>query len=396
VKKAFEKIRLRKEANRYAKTLESAFEKTGLKEKKFSGHSENILHSAVHNIILTIDNDRIIRTFNVGAKRILGYDNGYFSSFLNLYELFHKKDHDELNVAFAKAFIHGEYSFELNWKTKSGDFIPVSSEIYVLKDENSEPIGFLIIGFDISNRKKIQSQISHTDKLATIGKIASGVAHEINNPIASITACAQSLLKEIKKADAEIFDEPIFSRYLGIIIEQAFRCKQIIDNLLDYSRNHEVVRGDVDPQALILDAIELTIHQVKKESQNIDFNQNPDVGLINGDPNKLKQLFVNILSNAFDAISYKKEEGRIKICAKTKKDKVFISIKDNGVGIDKKNIKNVFDPFFTTKTPGAGTGLGLSICKEIVDMHGGEIKIRSYPDKSTTVIVILPKGKVDF
>ncbi len=349
-----------------------------------------ILHTAVHNIIMIVDNDLFIHTVNEGAKRILGYKKEFDFKDKHLSDFFYKRDYNTLKDKISNSNRPGERTFEIKWKARSGETVPISLDIYELNEDNGEKVGFLIIGFDTSKQKKLQQQMSHAEKLATIGKIAAGVAHEINNPIASITACAQSLLQLVNKDNECAQSEPIFSRYLNIITEQAFRCKNIIDNLLDYSRQYDMTVKQVDLYELIREALELTIHQVKKESQNVKIEQCNEIGYYNGDPNKLKQLFVNILSNAFDAIEIKKEKGKIIIKLDKKRDKIIVQVRDNGIGLAAKYKKSVFDPFFTTKDTGLGTGLGLSISKEIVDLHSGEITFKSKKDEYTIVTVFLP------
>ncbi len=386
IRKAFEKIK----TINYFRNLQNIF--TEKLRPTINGKFDIpkiMLQSAIHNIILIADEEKIIRTVNEGVKRILGYDESYFSSPINLCDLFYKKDCVHVQNVIENAIKYGEFSFEANWKAASGEPVPLSAEIYSMKEENDKNSGFLVIGFDISHQKRLQSQIMHAEKLATMGKIAAGVAHEINNPIASITACAQSLLK-ITENEPDMQDEPLFSRYLKIIIDQSFRCKNIIDNLLDYSRYHEVEIKETDLQELMAEAIELTIHQVNKESQNVHLHRYPRPIIFKGDPNKIKQLFVNILSNAFDAIADKKDAGKISIKFSPIKDKIAIQIRDNGYGIDPKHINNVLDPFYTTKDNGRGTGLGLSIAKEIIDLHNGMIKFKSKSGEYTLVSIFFP------
>ncbi len=387
IKKAFERIR----THTYFRNVKNLI-KESIKGKIANKLDlpKYILHTAIHNIIMIIDRDFIIRTVNDGAKRILGYKKDYIFQDKHLSQFFYNRDFLILKKHIINSSGLGEKTIEIKWKAKSGESVPISLDAYELREDAGTRIGFLIIGFDTSQQKKLQQQMSHAEKLATIGKIAAGVAHEINNPIASITACAQSLLQVVGHESENLKNEPVFTRYLNIITEQAFRCKNIIDNLLDYSRQYDMKIMPVNLFELVKEALELTIHQVEKESQNVEIAPTKKIGLYNGDPNKLKQLFVNILSNAFDAIKAKKENGKIRIKFDRKRDKIIIQIKDNGTGIAEKYIKSVFDPFFTTKDTGLGTGLGLSISKEIVDLHGGEITFKSKKGEYTVVTVFLP------
>jgi len=232
-----------------------------------------------------------------------------------------------------------------------------------------------------------QEQLIHTEKLASLGRMAAGVAHEINSPLTGIVTFAHLMLKRIppeNKMDRED---------LEVIIEQAERCSKIIKGLLGFSRAIPAERTDIDINDTIRHALEIIQNQAKFHNIKIITDLSPDLPLIVGDASQLQQVFMNLLINAADAMN---DRGQITIATRltTEEDKEFIEIEftDTGPGIPEEHMGKLFEPFFTTKPVGKGTGLGLAVSHGIVRKHGGHIKVKSAPGKGTSFFIRLPKA----
>lgn len=226
--------------------------------------------------------------------------------------------------------------------------------------------------------KETQEQLVQAAKLAAIGELASNVAHEINNPLTSIMGYAE-LIKEEDNIANIIHD-------VGIIEKESMRARDIVQQLLEFARKRPLEIRQVDVNGMIRDVVSLMNVQVK-DARNKIKEQYADIPLINGDPNQLKQVFLNLISNAFDALP--ERGGQVSITTGRRNDHVLIDIADNGHGIPHEVIPRIFEPFFTTKRE-KGTGLGLSITYKIIQSHRGKIDVKSEEGKGTRFTVSLP------
>lgn len=241
-----------------------------------------------------------------------------------------------------------------------------------------------------------QKQLIQSAKMAGIGKLAAGIAHEINNPLASVCGCAEGLLDRCKehKEGAEdalrayVDDAGVFQEYLTIICNETFRCKSIIAKLLNFSRQVEPVIKRLNIVGVLKESLALFNHQINTEAKRVTLTSADDPIYVKCDEHQLKQVFLNILINAADAIG---DAGDISINAACKDNRAVITFKDSGCGIRQDDMKKIFDPFFTNKPAGEGTGLGLSICYGIIEAHGGTIIPYSEGDgRGATMEVALP------
>jgi two-component system, NtrC family, sensor kinase len=237
--------------------------------------------------------------------------------------------------------------------------------------------------------QETQKRLSRSEKLAGIGTLAAGVAHEINNPLASVASCAEGLMSRMDNLDFKSKDDKeVFPDYLKTIFDETYRCKSIISKLLDFSRRHEPVFGKVDINALVSDVVKMMGRQKERRRLGIELNITSEPLVIFGDSNQLKQVFLNMILNAIDATS---GSGKIKISTIKNDGCAQIMFEDTGCGIENENLDKVFEPFFTTKSPGKGTGLGLSICYGIIEDHKGKILVDSNGiGNGTTFTVSLP------
>lgn len=233
---------------------------------------------------------------------------------------------------------------------------------------------------------KTQEQLIQAEKLATLGTMAGGVAHEINNPLTAVLTNVQMLKSEAKADDLDS---------LALIEEGAKRCQAIVQKLMKYARkpsNQELAK-ELDLNHVIENALSLLSFQLEQEGIQLVKRLNP-VPKIKGAPNELEQVFTNILLNAKDAIKAGKGHGTVEIETFEKNGSVCAQIKDDGIGISKEHLSKIFDPFFTTKDVGKGTGLGLSITYGIVEKYGGRIQVLSEVGKGSTFELVFPKTKL--
>jgi two-component system NtrC family sensor kinase len=237
--------------------------------------------------------------------------------------------------------------------------------------------------------QETQKRLSRSEKLAGIGTLAAGVAHEINNPLASVASCAEGLMNRMDSVDFKSKDdEEVFPDYLKTIYDETYRCKAIISKLLDFSRRQVPVFGEVDMNALIANVVKLIGRQKELKKLSIELNYSPVSVAIYGDVNQLQQVFLNMILNAIDATA---DGGEIKITTTGVDNYAQIIFEDTGCGIAPEDLDKVFEPFFTTKSPGKGTGLGLSICYGIIEEHKGKISVNSNGiGKSTAFTIALP------
>lgn len=241
-------------------------------------------------------------------------------------------------------------------------------------------------------KELLDAQLIQSHKLASIGELSAGIAHEINNPLAVIGEEAgwmQDLLKRETMKDIKDLED--FKDSLREITQQAGRCKEITHKLLSFARKMESVIKDVNINKLMDDIIDM--REREASFSNIEFikNYNPHLPYIHSDPSLLRQVMLNLINNAIDAIQ---KGGQIRIQTGIgEEDEVEIKISDTGMGIPADNLTKIFDPFFTTKPPGKGTGLGLSICHGIIEKLGGTISVTSQVGKGTTFVITLPLEK---
>jgi two-component system NtrC family sensor kinase len=241
-------------------------------------------------------------------------------------------------------------------------------------------------------RKKMDKQIIETGKLAAVGELAAGIAHEINNPVAIMVEEAgwiEDLLEEEEFQGSTNLDE--FHRALRQINTQGKRCKEITHKLLSFARKTDVDTQDVMINKLIRQVVELSAQRAKFENVVISTNLEESLPSINISESELQQVLLNLINNAIDAIENK--TGEIEISTRQEKSSVVIAVSDNGTGIPKANLDKIFDPFYTTKPVGKGTGLGLSICYGIINKMGGKIEVQSKLDQGSSFTIRIPLKK---
>jgi two-component system NtrC family sensor kinase len=241
---------------------------------------------------------------------------------------------------------------------------------------------------DVTLAKRLERQMLLTERLTTAGRLAAGVAHELNNPLATIAGCAEALLSRAREeplAGLAALDD--FRYYLGLIEEEAYRCKEITGSLLQLVRDPGSRRAPTDLNALVLKTIELLSRQGRFKDRRFATRLDPALPPVTANEGQLRQVFLGIAANALEAMG---PEGTLTIRTRAADEEVEVEFEDEGPGIPAEILPRIFDPFFTTKPPGQGTGLGLAIAQSIVTDHGGRIDVASRVGRGSTFRVVIP------
>ena len=247
----------------------------------------------------------------------------------------------------------------------------------------------LIFLRDVTEKRQQELQLLQAEKMSSIGLLAAGVAHEINNPLTSVAGYAEALLRRFRD-DPEMREDPrleVFPKYLNVIIKESYRCKGIIDCLLSFSRKSDGSIEKVDINLILHEVLELVRYKSRYEKVEIREELQPDLPLVHCDAAGLRQVFMNLLINAHQAI---KGTGAVEISTKDNGSEVIIQVKDTGCGILPDQLDHIWDPFFTTKSVGQGLGLGLAVTYNIIKKQGGEIQVESKQGKGSKFTVRLP------
>jgi len=278
-----------------------------------------------------------------------------------------------------RSFISSE-EFDLQLGNGARRRVLLSGSLAKSPGEEGGTVHFLIK--DIEQRRLMQKQMAQADKLASIGELSSGIAHEINNPLGIILGYTQLLLKG---------EDPLSARFtdLKTIEKHVQSCKAIVEDLLNFARTSSSQKKRLIIQPIIEDVIGFVRHHSNLENIHIETHFSPRVPPVLMDEKKIKQVLINLLMNAIHAVTPK---GRIGITTgfNGATGRVTVEVTDDGHGIAKENLSRIFDPFFTTKPTGEGTGLGLSVSYGIIKGHGGNITVRSKPGQGATFTIFLP------
>jgi two-component system NtrC family sensor kinase len=255
--------------------------------------------------------------------------------------------------------------------------------------EGDEISHVITIGEDVTESRRIQGQIMQSEKLAAIGQLAAGVMHEINNPLATISACVAAIDGRLDALKGP--EKTAVAEYLEIIDKEVDRCTRIVDGLLDFSRPKGKAKGRVVLNALVDETLFLLKHHQRFKRLAVVKELDPSLPATIGNAEQLTQVLMALMLNAVDAM----DDRRGKLTVRTGRnfnqtDEVLVEIEDNGIGIPRADQSKIFEPFYTTKPPGRGTGLGLSICYGIVEEHRGRIEVDSQPGRGSIFRVLLP------
>jgi two-component system, NtrC family, sensor kinase len=236
---------------------------------------------------------------------------------------------------------------------------------------------------DITERVRMEEQMSQNEKLTSLGLLAAGVAHEVNTPLAVISNYIQMLSKQLPREDER-------QKTIEKIVKQTFRASEIVNNLLNFSRTGAAEFVEINLNSILDETLSLVQHPFKTGRVTIIRNFGENLPFVLGSSTKLQQVFLNLFMNARDAMP---SGGMLEVRTYARNGSVEVEVTDTGMGIRAENLHRVFDPFFTTKASGRGTGLGLSVSYGIVKEHAGKMDVRSTPEKGTSFRVEFPVAR---
>jgi PAS domain S-box-containing protein len=343
----------------------------------------------LHDAVIGLDAAQIIRSWNLAAERTFGWKAkeviGRHITDALPSEYSGRSSHEEFLRSLNR---EGRVHFNVRRRVRGGNWVDIEASAAVLRDSDDRITGYVSVNRDVTERKRIEAQLLLAERMASVGTLAAGVAHEVNNPLAYIVANLAFAVRELK---GRLGDDPgEILTALGEASEGAVRVREIVQALKTFSRHSIEVDEPIDVEKVLRSSIKLAQNEIRHRARMVtEFSAVP---LIRGSEQRLGQVFLNLLINAAQAIP----EGKVhqnEIRAVTRLDdtgRVVVEIHDTGSGIALDVAERIFDPFFSTKPVGTGTGLGLSICHGIVMALGGEIVVESRVGSGSTFRLLFP------
>ncbi|MGZ3500802.1 MAG: ATP-binding protein [Gemmatimonadaceae bacterium] len=357
------------------------------------------LIDVTHEAIQVKDLDGSIRLWNKGAERTYGWTSEEMVGRKAAGWLY--KDPAEFQTAQEEILVNGEWAGEIVKRTRDGRELTVASRWTLVRDAAGNPKGVLVIDADITGKKTLETQLMVSDRMASVGTLAAGVAHEINNPLAAVMGNLDYIAESLGRMmdsdvasmspgmrDAWIRDE--IKTPLDDAVEAAQRVRFIVRDLKIFSRSpNDTERGPVNVETIMESSLRMAWNEIRHRANLVKrYGQVPEV---EGNQARLGQVFLNLVVNAAQSLPPgQAEQNEIRVTTKVEGDHVIIEVSDTGAGIPPEIIGRVFDAFFTTKAVGVGTGLGLAICQRIVTDMGGTLTVESELGKGTTFRVSVP------
>jgi two-component system NtrC family sensor kinase len=341
--------------------------------------------------LYVIDRDYRIQAWN--RKRETGMQGVSRDEALGrtIFEILHRQPAESLRRDFDEVFRTGRLQTVHMESTASGDTRTFRISKIPMRLTDGGITHVIAIGEDVTEWREAQERFAHAEKLAAIGQLAAGIMHEINNPLATIAACAESLSLRLDDQRSEGVAAPRDAEeFLKIIDNEVHRCKRIVDGLLDFSRPKPVTKTTTSINDVIEHTLFLVKHHARFKKLRVETKLAKQLVPVSANREQLVQVFMALLINAVDAME---EQGTITIRTRRGRgahEAVVAEVVDQGVGIARSDTSKIFEPFYTTKAPGRGTGLGLSICYGIIADHNGRIEVDSTPGAGSTFRILLP------
>ncbi len=338
-----------------------------------------LLDASMDSIYVADPQTKKFLYFNEQAHKLLGYTREEFSG-MSLADIIPPERGGKLGETIRDLMGKGEAVFESLHLHKDGHWVPV--EIHAQVIDIDARLYMMGLTRDITERKAMQEKLILTDRLASIGELAAGIAHEINNPLTGILGFAELLRERTLPNDIREDVDTIYN--------EARRTAEVVKNMLTFARKHEPYKRLIQINETINDTLKFRSHDHHTSNIEVIPRLDPDLPEVNADPIQMQQVFLNIILNAEYAMKEAHNGGTLTVTSKQSDGMIRISIADDGTGITTENQKHLFDPFFTTKPEGKGTGLGLSICHGIVTNHNGKVWVESELGKGTAFLIELP------
>jgi two-component system NtrC family sensor kinase len=297
------------------------------------------------------------------------------------------EDHSPDLASLYHTVVSGKQAFgaaEYGARHRDGSWRTMRAAASQLVDAEGKVSGAIMSVRDITIERKLEQQVVQSERLAAMGAMIGGVAHELNNPLTSILGVSELL------QDNETNE--IARKQLAMLQQQARRAADIVQNLTYFSRPPAPGKSRISLREVLERTLNLHAYSLRKNNITVDFLKEPAVPYALGDPHQLMQVFLNLIMNAEQAIREVRDRGTLRIRLGRADSAVWVSFHDDGPGIPKESLPSIFDPFYTTRRPGRGTGLGLSICKAVMKEHNGSVEAANAPDGGAVFTVSLPVG----
>jgi len=369
---------------RYQGTLVDITEKRSM-ERQLAQQEEfrRRLLDSFPDLILVVDLGERYTFVSARAHDLLGYDAR---------DMIGKKitdleDHSAELAALYKSVVSGKQVFgsaEYGARHRDGSWKTMRASGSQLVDDEGKISGVIFSVRDITIERKLEQQVVQSERLAAMGAMIGGVAHELNNPLTSILGVSELL------QDTETNE--VARKQLAMLQQQARRAAEIVQNLTYFARPPAPGKSRINLVEIVERTLNLHAYSLRKNNITVDFLKEAGMPYALGDPHQLMQVFLNLIVNAEQAIREAHEKGTLRIRLGRTDNSVWVSFHDDGPGIPKENLASIFDPFYTTKRPGRGTGLGLSICKSVLKEHNGSVEAANAPDGGAVFTVTLPAG----
>ncbi|WZL74046.1 ATP-binding protein [Clostridiaceae bacterium 35-E11] len=359
--------------------VESDFKKKKMLEQQIKkltdleNYTQNILDS-ITNVFIAVDRNLMIQSMNKEGKELFELDKGFVGK--DLSSLFVEYENVEKILHNVLKYNKSVFNVETKCFSKEGKGIYVKLFAYPLRSIRDKVEGIVIVLEDISEIRELENQVRRAEKLSAVGELASGIAHEIRNPLGIIKTISQTIYEDLENEELE--------EGLEIIIHEIDRANSVIQSLLNFAKPNVYERKFQSINGLLRDILLITKKYAQQNHVEMNYELQEDVNLLI-DSEALKQAFINIIFNAVQAMP---KRGNLHVCLSKEKDWAKITFEDNGVGIPQEKIEKVLEPFYTTKD--TGTGLGLSITHRIIEEHRGYLEIDSVVGKGTKIHVYLP------
>jgi len=353
---------------------------------KESEEKYKTLVETTSDIIWEVDTQGTYTFVSPKIKDVLGYEVDEVVGKKRTLDLIAKGEFRRLLSRFKEINAKREpfFGLEIPHLHKSGSLVICEVSGIPLLDSAGNFKGYVGIDRDITERRQMQEQLVIADRLASVGELAAGIAHELNNPLTGVIGFSQMLMDREMPEDVR--------QDMQVVYSEAQRASQVVKNLLTFARKHTVAKEKVSINDVIDKVLELRVYEQNLENIKVDARLDPELPEVMADYFQLQQVFLNIIINAEYFMKETNHKGNLTITTEKVGNKIKASFADDGPGIAKDALGHLFDPFFTTKEVGRGTGLGLSICHGIIAEHGGRIYVKSEPGKGATFIVELPIG----
>jgi signal transduction histidine kinase len=292
------------------------------------------------------------------------------------------RKHNWLEQIAREVLNSGRWQGEKDLQRSSGDVFPALLNVRPLLDHTSRMIGYVLIGQDVTEQKTIEEQMLRSEKLAAAGRLAAGLAHEINNPLYGIRNAIEILAKELPQDNDK-------SHLVTLSLKEVDRISLLLAKMLDFYRPSEDERQELNINSLLENLLTFMGGQLANHSIEIKHNLSDKPLFISASPGQIEQVFLNLFTNARKAMP---SGGILTIHTSKARHSVVVEVEDTGVGIEKKHLSHIFDAFYTTHTKSNHSGLGLSVTDAIVRSHGGKIDVHSEVGKGTTFSVSFPES----